>query len=291
MKLGLITSQAWPTLIDGDKPIIGLLARHDIVALPLVWDDESIDWQGFDALVMRSPWDYFEKYPSFSAWLNRIEALGIPTYNSIKTIKYNIDKAYLRDLESKGIDIVPSLWINKQSGLLEEVLDGAPWPEMVIKPTISAGSFLTTKFSRAQIAEVIETHTTIHQSYDLVLQPFLPEIVTKGEVSLLYFGGKFSHAVIKKPSQGDFRIQSQYGGIYTQYQPNITLQKLGLHIANMIDPHHLYARVDMIELGNVHHVMEVEMIEPDLYFSIFPDKISTFIDTLVGKIKAQIGLL
>ncbi len=281
MKIALLTCEKLPQLNPEDQPLIPALAQHGITAIPAIWSDKTIDWTTFDYLIFRNTWDYFEKESEFRAWLDHIEQLGIKTLNSIELVKQNIHKFYLRDLEQQGVTILPTVFIDRTTKLDLAALLPASWKQAVIKPAFSAGSYLTTVFDAEDVNSINEEYSKIASQKELLLQEFRPEIQTIGETSFIFFNKQFSHAVNKKPVDGDFRVQTLFGGKYTLVHPSEDLiasaQKI---IANFPDPL-LYARVDGIIINDQLQLMEVECIEPDLYFNLSATALSQFVAAIV----------
>jgi glutathione synthase/RimK-type ligase-like ATP-grasp enzyme len=142
------------------------------------------------------------------------------------------------------------------------------WEKIVIKPAFSAGSYLTKLIDQSELESIQEAFKEHFETKDFLLQEFRPEIKKLGEISFIFFNGKFSHAVNKKPVENDFRVQIQYGGKYTLVQPNADLLRQAELVVSKIPEKLLYARVDGIVIKNKLHLMEIELIEPDLYFDI-----------------------
>jgi glutathione synthase/RimK-type ligase-like ATP-grasp enzyme len=285
MKIALLTCEKLPDLTIQDRPLIAELAKSGIIATAAIWDDASIDWSDFDYLVFRNTWDYFEKENEFNLWLDQIEKLGIKTLNPIAIIKQNKHKFYLREMEQQGIKILPTVFIDKTTNLDLKELMPSHWNKAVLKPAFSAGSYLTEVFEVADIAKVSTQYKTIAYEKELLLQEFMPEIQTVGETSLIFFNKKFSHAVNKKPVPGDFRIQVQFGGIYRLVHPDAELIAEAQKIVDTFPGKLLYARVDGIVINNELHLMEVECIEPDLYFNLSEGSLERFVNAIVELIK------
>jgi glutathione synthase/RimK-type ligase-like ATP-grasp enzyme len=285
MKIALLTCEKLPDLTPQDRPLIAQLARHDITATAVIWDDPSINWNDFDYLVFRNTWDYFEKETEFNLWLDQIEKLGIKTLNPIAIIKQNKHKFYLREMEQQGIKILPTRFIDKTTNLNLKELMPSHWKKAVLKPAFSAGSYLTEVFEATDIEKINTQYKTIASKKDLLLQQFMPEIQTVGETSFIFFNKKFSHAVNKKPVPGDFRIQVQFGGIYRLTHPNDELIAKAQKIVDTFTGKLLYARVDGIVIDNELHLMEVECIEPDLYFNLSEGSLERFVNAIVELIK------
>lgn len=285
MNLALLTCEKLPQLTPQDHPLIAALAKHNITAIAVVWDDPSINWSDFDYLVFRNTWDYFEKENEFNHWLDLIERLGIKTLNPIAVIKKNKHKFYLREMEQQGIKILPTVFIDKTSNLNVKELMPTHWEKAVIKPAFSAGSYLTEVFDADDTEKINIQYKDTAAEKELLVQQFMPEIQTVGETSFIFFNKKFSHAVNKKPIPGDFRIQVQFGGIYRLINPDTALLAKAQKIVDSFKAKLLYARVDGIVIDNELHLMEVECIEPDLYFNLSEGSLDRFVNAIVELIK------
>jgi glutathione synthase/RimK-type ligase-like ATP-grasp enzyme len=285
MKIGLLTCEKLPELTLADQQLIPELAKHNIIAKAVIWSDKTINWNDFDYLIFRNTWDYFEKEAEFNLWLDQIEKLGIKTLNAIEIIKQNKHKFYLREMEKEGILILPTIFIDKNANLNLAEITPKHWKRAVIKPAFSAGSYLTTVFDTSDVEKTNDEYINIAQEKELLLQKFMPEIQTLGETSFIFFNKKFSHAVNKKPIDGDFRVQSQFGGEYTLIQPNQKLIDKAQKVVNTFDDKLLYARVDGIAIDGELHLMEIECIEPDLYFDISEGALERFVASIIELIQ------
>ncbi len=285
MNIALLTCENLPELTPADQQLIPELAKHNIAAKAVIWDDKSVNWNDFDYLIFRNTWDYFEKETEFNLWLDHIENLGIKTLNSIDIIKENKHKFYLRDMEKKGIKIIPTIFIDKTNHFnLSEIIP-SHWKKAVIKPAFSGGAYQTTVFDTIAIETISDEYKSIASEKELLLQEFMPEIQSLGETSFIFFNKKFSHCINKKPVDGDFRVQVQFGGKYTLVEPRLELIEKAQKIVNQFNGDLLYARVDGIIIENELHLMEVECIEPDLYFNLSEGSHQRFIKSIVELIK------
>ena len=285
MKIAILTCEKLPDLNPEDQKIIPALAQHNIQATAAIWSDKTINWSEFDYLVFRNTWDYFEKETEFKIWLDQIEKLGIKTLNPIEIIKQNIHKFYLRDMEQQGITILPTVFIDKTDHLNLTELIPSHWKKAVIKPAFSAGSYLTEVFEVSQIPAISEKYKSIAAEKELLLQEFMPEIQTLGETSFIFFNKKFSHAVNKKPVDGDFRVQSLFGGKYTLVHPSTEMIQKAQKVVDTFQEELLYARVDGILIDDELYLMEIECIEPDLYFNLSENAMERFVAEIVELIR------
>ena len=233
-----------------------------------VWDDEQVDWTAFDAVIIKSPWDYFDKINAFYTWLDKLEALGCRVLNPVKTLRWNADKVYFRDMQTQGVTIVPTVWLEQGSTFNpDEVFEAIGHEKIIVKPRVSGAAKNTLAISRAEAGEYTDRINALLQEESFLAQPFLEEIKTKGEWSFIFFNGRYSHAVLKKAKAGDFRVQHFFGGsVHTPVPPADMLQT-ATSIAAQFAQGCLYARVDGVELNGELVLMELELIEPFLFLS------------------------
>lgn len=287
MKIAILTCDKLPALNLQDQPLLTELAKHNMIVTPVIWDNPNINWNDFDYLIFRNTWDYFEKEIQFNNWLDQIEKLGIKTLNSVAIIKQNKHKFYLREMERRGVIILPTIFIDKTNTLNLRTLLPYHWKKAVLKPAFSAGSYQTTVFEIGDIDKINSQYRSIAAEKELLLQEFMPEIQTLGETSFIFFNKKFSHAVNKKPADGDFRIQVQFGGKYSLIHPDAALIAKAQKIVDSFSENLLYARVDGIIIENELYLMEVECIEPDLYLNLSDGALERFTNALVELTQQQ----
>lgn len=285
MKIALLSCTGYATALDMERAFAKEFPPQYDVKVE-VWNDPSVNWSNYNYLIFRSVWDYYNFPNEFAAWLDGLERQGIKTLNPLSIVKRNQHKFYLRDLQNAGIDIIPTVFIPKNTGLNLSFLKVNNWSKAVIKPAISAGSYLTTLFSVEEMPRIEAEYAIIAVESDLLVQPFMPEIQTMGEISILFFNGQFSHSVLKKPKAADFRVQSQFGGQYEMYQPAASVLETAARIVKTFgatsSENLLYARVDGVLKDGKLLLMELELIEPDLYFSHFPEGKTNFFNALAS---------
>jgi len=228
------------------------------------WRDKTVDWNDFEAVVIRTPWDYQREPEAFLHVLREIDNSKARLENSLEIVERNLSKLYLRELEREGIQIVPTIW---GEGKIDETLFQS-WlkyfktDEIVIKPIVSATAEFTYR-RKNFVPELPE----IFAAREFMVQPFMPNITSEGEFSLFYFGGIYSHAILKTPKQLDFRVQEEHGGIIQPTAPTEKLLAASRKVFEFIEPLPLYARIDFVrDAGGGFALMELELIEPALYF-------------------------
>ncbi|KAN0011938.1 hypothetical protein ACTFIU_000157 [Dictyostelium citrinum] len=291
IKIGFVSSDQYPTLSNDDKILIQLCAENNIECKCVVWDDVNMigQWKkdNFDILIIRSLWDYVFKIDKFLKWMKIIKDNKIKVLNDLNAIEWNLDKNYLEELKrSSEIQIVPSIYIRKgenypinvilreieyakQSGLFK--FDQLCF---VFKPTLGANGYGTTKFDLYEFLYYPEKYETLLNhllsTSDIIVQPFINSVIEEGETSFVFFNGKFSHSIIKKPSLNDFRVQEDHGGtVQRNINPNSNEIQIAQNVINKIIEEKgpiLYARIDMLRINGILYLSESEIFEPTLYF-------------------------
>ena len=238
------------------------------------WRHAGVDWAAYDAVVIRSTWDYAKDPDAFLDLLTRITRAGVPLFNSLDLVRWNIRKTYLRDLASRGVSIVPTVWRERLGhGGLRALLDEAGLREMVVKPVIGASARGAFRVSASTSDEAVAEIESYYADRALLAQPFVRVIMEEGEFSLFYFNGEYSHAIRKRPRANDFRVQEEHGGSNTPEAATAELRALGAGVLAQLGEAPLYARVDFVRANDAqgYWLMELELIEPSLYFRMDDD--------------------
>lgn len=272
LKIALVTYEKLPELSDSDKFLIPIFKTYLVDAIPEVWDNPEVKWENYDALIIRNTWDYYVKFPAFVKWLDKLDNLKIKVLNDLKIIRKNCHKFYLKEIMMAGFNVIPTTFIDSETEITASELNN--YTHMVLKPAVSAGSYQTVVLSEDILNP--DNINSITSKGNWLLQPFLPEIQSEGEISMIFFANEFSHSIIKKPTAGDFRVQKQFGGQYLPYEPQPELLEKLRPVFKVFGNEFLFGRIDGVMLGNAFHIMEIEMLEPDLYFDLFPEKADLF---------------
>ncbi len=276
-RVALVTSNALPNLYEDDLPLVAALADIGIASAPAEWSDASIDWTSFDALIMRSPWDYFERVAEFRDWLDGRIAERVIMCNSREILEWNFDKCYLQDLARAGVAVVPTICI-AQNGKADiaALARARGWDDIVVKPTIAGGGYRCCRFRLEELDRYAADIARTLEDRGVLVQPFLPEIQSGGELSLLFFDGVFSHAVCKRPKAGDYRVQFQFGGSNESVQVSEALvAQASICVAHAPAPT-VYARVDGVVQDSRFLLMELEVFEPLMFLSRHPQAPARF---------------
>ncbi|MFB6456776.1 RimK family alpha-L-glutamate ligase [Chitinophaga sp. Hz27] len=268
---------------DEDADLVAFLTRKGLDVVPAIWNDEAVDWGNFDVAVLKSPWDYHNHLTDFSNWLDKLEKLNVKVLNPVEIIKWNSNKKYLKDFALKGLPIIPSEYLDKGASFDDHFFDLFGTENLVVKPCVSAGAQNTVIVNKSNLKERTAEIDEHLKTADYLVQPFVEEI-KNGEWSFLFFNGKYSHCSLKTPKQGDFRVQHYHGGSISYPAPNpLHIEQAGEYIKSLPQPT-LYARVDGVVIDNTFRLMELELIEPYLFFNGDDDLLENYYQALVALI-------
>ena len=296
MRIALATCSTLPAWECDDAPLLAALrARVGAVEQP-IWDDPEVDWSSFDAVLIRTTWDYQSKREAFIAWAARVGACT-RLFNPAAIVHWNTDKNYLRELEAVGVPIAPTTWFEVgQPHELARIVEQRGLARGFLKPVIAANARGTFRFDARDPAELSAAQQHLLRmsaSEPMMLQPYLSAVEREGELSAIYFEGALSHAVRKVPVAGDFRTQDDYGA----HDEPIVLEADAAALATLAlegfatlarergwDPTLLYARVDMLRDESGAMVLnEFEVVEPSLFFRHGPHAAERLAEALLAR--------
>lgn len=269
----------WPEVLERLKATLESTGAT-VTATP--WSDHVEDASGLKAYDLILPviaWGYHRDHERWLKACATWREADLAVANPAEVLRWNSDKAYLARLAAKGVPIPPTRWTDR---VTQDQVDAAfaetGAPVLIVKPTVSAGAFRTLRLTPGEVLSDAPEGVAM-------IQPYLKSIETQGETSLLFFGGRFSHAVNKRPAAGDFRIQVQFGGLYRAVTPDAAAMALAQQVLAAIDEPLLYARIDMARDDDGQWVlMEAELIEPDFYLDHDPANGAGF----AGAVKARL---
>jgi glutathione synthase/RimK-type ligase-like ATP-grasp enzyme len=263
------------------------LKQLDWEMIMVSWRDESVNWNDYDAVIIRSPWDYQDEPAAFMQVLEKINASTAHLENSLDIVRWNIDKEYLKSLEKNGVTIVPTLWrdvFNVQE--LASYFEHFGSEQIVLKPRISANADNTFWLTKDNFMDHVDALALAFTTRPFMVQPFMASVINEGEFSLFYFDGQYSHTILKTPKDNDFRVQEEHGGRLQSVTPEEKLVQQATHALSAIDEMPLYARVDFVRHGEQFALMESELIEPSLYFNMDDKSASRFAKAFANKMKS-----
>ncbi|WP_417691102.1 ATP-grasp domain-containing protein [Pseudidiomarina sp.] len=246
--------------------------EHGIQVEMVSWRDAQCDWNRYDAVIIRTTWDYQDDCDAFLRVLQTIEASSARLMNSLAVTQWNISKTYLRELEERGVPVVPTLWASHlNANALAEARSQWPNRDLIVKPAVSANADDTFPIPTSESSGALlqRIGARFPEGRDVMLQPFLDSIVENGEYSLFYFGGEYSHAIKKCPKNGDFRVQEEHGGTFALATPSTAIKAVAEQALACVNEELLYARIDVAMLDDqTPAIIEMELIEPSLYFGV-----------------------
>ncbi len=270
----------------------GAMAERGWQVRPVAWLDPKIDWDEFDAVYICTPWDYPDHPQRFLQLLETIDQSRAHLVNPLPLVHWTLQKTYLRDLEQQGASIVPSLWFDDiDVAGVEDWFTSIGSDTLVIKPVIGVSAHDTYVLNRPVDATLTAQLATTFADRPFFVQPFADNIRTEGEFSLFFFSGKYSHAILKTPKSGDFRVQEEYGADIRSVTPPSDLIAAAKDVLGLIAPEPVYVRIDYVR-GNDggFWLMELELIEPALYLRMdanAPDRFAAAFDAYVAAQGAQ----
>jgi hypothetical protein len=270
--------------VDPDLPLASAALRESGYEVDLVrWDDETVDWRTLSLAVVRSCWDYAWRLEEFLSWAASVPRLR----NDVELLRWNTDKTYLRDLQTAGVPVVPTVWNPVDA---DELTDAGEW---VVKPSVSAGSRDTARWSEpsavlAHVAELTGAGRTA------MLQPYLASVDDAGETAMLFIGGRFSHAVRKGPllrrGEGVRQDRDSRGDLSrvhpTAAQRDVAgsvFEAIGMLVPGAAPP--LYARIDLVhDAAGRPVVLELELTEPSLFLPQAPEAAMSLVRAVEGEL-------
>ena len=251
--------------LDTDLPL--LLAELGGDAQVVVWDDPSVDWSTYDAVVVRSAWDYPKRRDEFLAWARRVASTA-PLWNPVEVLEWNTDKRYLDRLASTGISTVPTTFVPPGESPTRDALAG----DVVVKPTVGGGSRGVQRVTNDAAAAVAHIASLHDDGYVAMIQPYRANIDADGETGLVYLGGAYSHAfeksaILAAPIEWE-------GSLYVKEKivartPTAEQRTLADRIVAGLPPT-AYARIDLVPGADGPELLELELTEPSLFLDTDP---------------------
>ncbi len=285
-RVALATYQSAPHLAPDDRALIPALARVGIHAEAAVWSDPSVSWESYDAVVIRSCWDYHLRVAEFFSWLDYLESAAVRAWNPPALVRWNADKRYLLDLARRGVPTVPTMIaLRGRTRDVEAIAHAEGWRHVVVKPAISASGYethsLTSPFDDAARDTIARVSSLSH----VLVQPFVEEIPRDGELSFTFIDGRFSHATLKRAGSGEFRVQTEHGGSVESTTVDANLVEQAARVLGAIDLPPLYARVDGVVRDGDLLLMELELIEPNVFLSARTGAVDDLAEAIRGRLE------
>lgn len=255
-------------LTDSDRVLRRAFEALGAAVVPHKWYDPV---PRGSCVVVRSTWDYVEHESRFRAWLDHLDAVEAIVHNGTDLLRWNIHKGYLVELEQRGVPIVPTSVLHRgASTSLREVLAANGWGDVVIKPAVGASARETVRSGSAAPVEADSHLRRLLATHDVIVQPFVGAVTTSGEISVMVVAGEPLHAVVKRPRQGGWLVQSEHGGVTERLDLDDALAGAAHTVLGALDRSPSYARVDLLHDGDRYLLIELELVEPELFFQHAP---------------------
>jgi glutathione synthase/RimK-type ligase-like ATP-grasp enzyme len=273
------------------EEIGNFVADSDLSIAPMAelgWEVEmlpwrrDVDWNDYDLVYICTPWDYQHDVEAFLGVLEAIERSSARLVNSLDLVRWNLEKTYLRELELRGADIVPSIFFDRfDARRIAACFSAHNTGRIVVKPVVGANSDHIFVLTEPLPDDVIEELEQTYERRPLFVQPFIDSVQSEGEYSLFFFGGDYSHAILKKPRPGDFRTQEEHGADILSIEAPPALVATARNVLGVVNPQPVYVRADFVrDRGERFRLMELELIEPSLYFRTDPGSARRFAKAL-----------
>lgn len=303
MRIALATCRSLPSHERDDLPLLAALRERGVEVEPLVWDDDTVEWSRFDAVLLRSTWDYQDKHAQFVAWAQRV-AECTRLFNPAPLVAWNTHKQYLRELEQHGVPLAETEWFAAGHHLHHEhdlaaAVRARGITRGFLKPLVGANARSTLRFDATDPTELAAAQAHLASligRVDMMLQPYLASVEREGELSGIFFDGALSHAVRKVPAAGDYRVQDDWGA----HDEPVVLEPEAIAVCEQtfagmaacfrqrgwdIPLPLLYARVDLLRDDAGRWVLnELEIVEPSLFFRHGPMAAHTLARALLSRL-------
>jgi glutathione synthase/RimK-type ligase-like ATP-grasp enzyme len=283
-RCALLTLESLEGYFCDDELLAEPLQRVGLAPEWVAWDRPA-DWDRFEFVVLRSTWDYHVRPAEFLAVLESIERSRARLENPLSLVRWNLHKGYLAELQDGGVAVVPTrVCRGLEAAALERAFEELETEEIVVKPAIGANAMDTSRLRREDLSGGLARLAPSPRQEEYLIQPFRARILDEGELSLVYLGGAFSHAVRKTPRAQDFRVQEEHGGRLEAVRAGDEAREAGARAMEVLPQQPLYARVDLVRDDRGRwELMELELIEPSLYLRQDPGAAARFARCLVDR--------
>ena len=278
----LATAADQPDITASDRLFAEALARHGFRVVAAPWDGPREAFDKAAAVVIRSTWGYYRASDAFRDWTEAMAA-GSRLFNPIALVRWNLRKDYIGRLAAASVRVPQTHFVACEVDAIARVFGETGWSRAVVKPLTGASGYSVELVARQEVAGAVSRLAPEARAGGVLVQEFLPEIAD-GELSLVYFDGIFSHAVRKRPPQGEFRVNSRFGATRSAEWPSLAVAEQGAAALRALPELPLYARVDGIERDGQLIVIEVEVLEPALFMDLDPATADRFAEATLRRI-------
>lgn len=286
-RIALATAIAAHALDEDLAPLAEALARAGAQPSIVAWDDPTVSWPRFDAVLLRSTWDYTQRLPEFLAWCERVAA-RTRLLNPVDVVRWNIDKRYLGALAAAGAPVIDSHFLapGDDPGGLPDL------PEFVVKPTVGAGSRGARRFVAGERGQAqAHARALLDEGRHVLVQPYLARVDKHGETALVFFDGVYSHAIRKGPllPRGGEATRALFAAEHIGARKPGRAERAAAEAVLGALPFErpLYARVDLLPGAKGPELLELELTEPSLFFAHGPGSAERFAEVLLGGLASR----
>lgn len=290
MRCAFLTTEEIDRFVSDDELAVAALRGRGCEIDVVPWERDGVRWCRYDLVVIRSTYNYFEHCDRFVARLEEIGRASVRLENPLPVVRWNLNKRYLLSLRDRGVAIVPTLCADTLSHEgVESACERFQTSDLVVKPMLGAGSAGTFRLSDQAGSPDYDAAVVYFRNRGVMLQPFVANIIDEGEYSLFYFDGDLSHAIVKRPASGDYRVQEEFGGLIRRVDPQPELKRAANRALKAAGVTTLYARADLVRRphGNGWWLMELELIEPSLYLRMDAGAAERFADAVTHRAGAD----
>jgi glutathione synthase/RimK-type ligase-like ATP-grasp enzyme len=276
----LVTCARWPDLSESDRLYARALEARGASVRAAPWNGPLEPFDAADATVMRAAWDYFEAPEAFADWLDALSGRRAAVHNPPAMMRWNLDKRYLLDLADRGVSVPETRVVPSDPEAVTRAIEAMGDGPVVVKPSVGQSGHHVARADGGTVPAAI-----VHAAgRPVIVQRFVPEVQESGELSCVFFDGAFSHAFLKRPAPGEYRVNSQYNGHNEPVTPSgSTIEQAGAVLTTLPETP-LYARVDGVLRDGQFILMELELIEPGLGLQLDPRAAVHFADATMRRI-------
>jgi len=277
----LATAADQPEITASDRLYADALGRYGLAVVGAPWDGPRAAFDGAAAVVIRSTWGYYRASDAFRDWTEAMAAAS-RLFNPIALVRWNLRKDYIARLAAASVRVPQTHFVAGETAAIEKVFAETGWSRAVVKPMTGASGYSVELVAREAIAKAMSRLAAEARASGMLVQEFLPEIAD-GELSLIYFDGVFSHAVRKRPPEGEFRVNSRFGATRSAETPSREVTEQGAAALRALPELPLYARVDGVVRDGALIVIEVEVLEPALFLEFHPGSAERFAEATIAR--------
>ncbi len=280
--VAVVTCLTMPEPDPDQDLLMSALSRVGVEAELVAWDDPAVEWRSFGLAVIRSTWNYIDHLARFTSWVHSTASVTT-LLNPAAVITWNTHKGYLQNLADRGVPIVPTAWLPQGSTTrLAEVMDDNLWSDVVAKPVVGAGSYLTERIRDPESADAVAFWNRLTSEREAMVQPYMPSVEEYGERSVIWIDGELTHAVRKSPRLGD-----DPESVSEALPISSTEREVAQEIVADIPHELLYARIDLIRDDHDQPLLaELELVEPSLFLKQSPAATERLVRAINSRVAA-----